>query len=249
MLTQGLFGQVALQLGIGDPLQSQGTIESIVEHSGPIVQVVLYLLFAFSVISWGIIFYKLYQLHTARRLSKRFADTFEVNKNLATLYALSLKMTASPIAQVFHSGYQELLRLSRNPNLSASSPALLPVENGQVEKVERAMRREIREQVAWLERTLAFLATTASTAPFIGLFGTVCGIVHAFHGLSLAQSASIQAVAPGIAEALVATAVGLFAAIPAVMAFNYFSRQIQQLISDMENFSSDFLNRADLSLS
>ena len=107
------------------------------------------------------------------------------------------------------------------------------------------MRRATRQQITQLERAITFLATTASATPFIGLFGTVWGIMNAFLGLSTTQSSSIQAVAPGIAEALIATAAGLVAAIPAVMAYNYFARQIRVLAAEMENFSSEFLNIAE----
>jgi biopolymer transport protein TolQ len=118
-------------------------------------------------------------------------------------------------------------------------------EEGGIENIERAMRRAMRLQTTRLERALIFLATTASTAPFVGLFGTVWGIMDAFRGLAVTKTSSIQAVAPGIAEALIATAVGLSAAIPAVMAYNYFSRQIRVLAADMENFVAEFLNIAE----
>src|SRR4029077_227053 len=110
---------------------------------------------------------------------------------------------------------------------------------------ERAMRRATNQEVTRLEKALTFLATTASTAPFVGLFGTVWGVMTAFRGLTTAQTSSIQAVAPGIAEALVATAVGLAAAIPAVVAFNHFSREVRVLHADMENFGAEFLNIAE----
>ena len=118
-------------------------------------------------------------------------------------------------------------------------------EEGGIDNVERAMRRASREQIIRLERALTFLATTASTAPFIGLFGTVWGIMNAFLGLSLTRTSTIQAVAPGIAEALIATAIGLAAAIPSVMAYNHFSRKVRVMASDMENFSAEFLNIAE----
>jgi biopolymer transport protein TolQ len=142
-------------------------------------------------------------------------------------------MKESPVAQVFHAGYQERMRITRARKQTATGEGEFSEEGG-VNNVERAMRRAMREQVTHLERALTFLATTASTAPFIGLFGTVWGIMNAFRGLSVTQSSSIQAVAPGIAEALIATAVGLSAAIPAVMAYNYFSRQVKVLAFDME---------------
>ncbi|MBI3303676.1 MAG: protein TolQ [Deltaproteobacteria bacterium] len=216
-----------------------------VAHSGPVVQGVLYLLLAFSVISWGIAFYKFRQIRQARRESERFTTVFWETKNLASIHSASLEMKESPVAQVFRAGYQELMRITRSRKQAAAAEGDPNNEEGSVENVERAMRRAMREQITRLERALTFLATTASTAPFIGLFGTVWGIMNAFRGLSLSQSSSIQAVAPGIAEALIATAVGLSAAIPAVMAYNYFSRQVRVLSSDMENFSAEFLNIAE----
>ncbi len=222
----------------------QDSVVDMVIHSGPLVQLVLYLLLGFSIVSWGIAFYKFRQIRQARRESERFTTVFWETKNLASIHNASLEMKESPVAQVFRAGYQELMRITRARKQTATGEGDFPEEGG-VNNVERAMRRAMREQVTHLERALTFLATTASTAPFIGLFGTVWGIMNAFRGLSVTQSSSIQAVAPGIAEALIATAVGLSAAIPAVMAYNYFSRQVKVLAFDMENFLAEFLNIAD----
>jgi biopolymer transport protein TolQ len=223
----------------------QDSIVDMVTHSGPVVQSVLYLLLAFSVISWGIVFYKFGQIRQARRESERFTVVFWETKNLSSIHTVSLEMKESPLAQVFRAGYQELMRLTRGRKQSNPGEGNPVNEEGGIENVERAMRRAIREQITRLERALTFLATTASTAPFIGLFGTVWGIMNAFRGLSMTQSSSIQAVAPGIAEALIATAIGLAAAIPSVMAYNYFSRQVRVLAAEMENFSAEFLNIAE----
>jgi biopolymer transport protein TolQ len=223
----------------------QDSIVDMVTHSGPVVQGVLYLLFAFSVISWGIVFYKFLQIRQARRESERFTVVFWETKNLASIHTASLEMKESPVAQVFRAGYQELMRITRSRKQANPGEGEPANDEGNITNVERAMRRAMREQITRLERALTFLATTASTAPFVGLFGTVWGIMNAFRGLSLVQSSSIQAVAPGIAEALIATAVGLSAAIPAVMAYNYFSRQVRVLTADMENFSAEFLNIAE----
>src|ERR1043166_880969 len=222
----------------------QDSVVDMVIHSGPLVQLVLYLLLGFSVVSWGIAFYKYRQIRHARQESERFTTVFWETKNLASIHNASLEMKESPVAQVFRAGYQELMRITRARKQTATGEGDFSEEGG-VNNVERAMRRAMREQVTHLERALTFLATTASTAPFIGLFGTVWGIMNAFRGVSVTQSSSIQAVAPGIAEALIATAVGLSAAIPAVMAYNYFSRQVKVLAFDMENFLAEFLNIAD----
>ncbi len=222
----------------------QDSVVDMVTHSGPVVQLVLYMLLGFSVASWGIAFYKFRQIRQARRESERFTTVFWETKNLASIHNASLEMKESPVAQVFRAGYQELMRITRARKQASTSEGDFSEEGG-VDNVERAMRRAMREQVTRLERALTFLATTASTAPFIGLFGTVWGIMTAFRGLSVTQSSSIQAVAPGIAEALIATAVGLSAAIPAVMAYNYFARQVKVLTFDMENFLAEFLNIAE----
>lgn len=216
---------------------------TMVTGSGPVVQGVLWLLVFFSVASWGIILYKARQIRTARRASDRFIETFWETKNLTTVHAASQEMADSPVAQVFRAGYQELVRLTRAKR--QAEEAQLSTDLGGVANVERAMRRAATQQLTTLERALTFLATTASATPFIGLFGTVWGIMHAFLGLSATQSSTIQAVAPGIAEALIATATGLFAAIPAVVAYNSFSRQIRVLSAEMDNFGFEFLNIAE----
>ena len=227
-----------------DAALPQSSVVDMVAHSGPLVQLVLYVLIGFSIVSWGIGFYKLRQIRQARRESERFTAVFWETKNLASIHNASLEMRESSVAQVFRAGYQELMRITRARKQAGPTEGDFSEEGG-IDNVERAMRRAMREQVTKLERALTFLATTASTAPFIGLFGTVWGIMNAFRGLSTTHSSSIQAVAPGIAEALIATAVGLFAAIPAVMAYNYFSRQVKVLTFDMENFLAEFLNIAE----
>ncbi len=224
-------------------LRQEGLI-SMVTGSGPVVQAVLYVLILFSVLSWGIIFYKLRQVRVARRQSARFIEIFWETKNLTTIHTSSQELKLSPVAQVFRAGYQELLRLTRVKRQNPGEVGL-DTELGGIDNVERAMKRATTQEITRLERALTFLATTASATPFIGLFGTVWGIMTAFRGLSVTQSSSIQAVAPGIAEALIATATGLVAAIPAVVAYNHFARQIRVLSAEMENFSSEFLNIAE----
>jgi len=212
--------------------------------TGPVVLAVLWILIACSAGSWGVTFHKLGQLRRARKQSERFVEIFWESKSLTQIHTASLEFKQSPVAQVFRSGYQELLRLTRAKR-QEKGEGESDIELGGAANVERALRRATNQEVTKLERALTFLATTAATAPFIGLFGTVWGIMDAFRGLSTAQTSSIQAVAPGIAEALVATAVGLAAAIPAVVAYNYFSREVRVLHADMENFSAEFLNIAE----
>jgi biopolymer transport protein TolQ len=205
----------------------------------------MYLLVLMSVASWAVILYKTHQIRVARRQSRRFIEIFWESRNLATIHAESQQVRESPVAQVFRAGYQELVRLTRTKRQAGAEESTMTTELGGVANVERAMRRATSQEITRLEHALTLLATTASATPFIGLFGTVWGIMNAFRGLSVTQSSSIQAVAPGISEALIATAAGLFAAIPAVVAYNYFSRQIRVLSVEMENFCAEFLNIAE----
>jgi biopolymer transport protein TolQ len=221
--------------------QQHGILD-LVKGSGLLVQGVLYLLILFSVLSWGIIFAKLNQMRRAKSESEKFIEIFWDSRNLASIHDASRDLKAGPVAQVFRAGYEELLRVSRG---KASPGEALTTELGGVDNVARAMKRATSVEITKLEKALTFLGTTASTTPFIGLFGTVWGIMNAFRGLSATHSSSIQAVAPGIAEALIATAAGLAAAIPALMAYNHFVQRIKVLASEMDNFSHEFLNIAE----
>lgn len=225
------------------PAQQHGVLD-LVKGSGPLVQAVLYLLVIFSVVSWGIIFYKYRQVRTAKGQSDKFVEIFWDSRNLSSIHDASRELKLSPVAQVFRAGYEELLRVSRAKKEGSSNDSFT-TELGGVDNVARAMKRASSVEITKLEKALTFLATTASTTPFIGLFGTVWGIMNAFRGLSVTHSSSIQAVAPGIAEALIATAAGLAAAIPAVMAYNHFAQRIKVLATDMDNFSHEFLNIAE----
>ena len=222
-------------------MRQEGLV-TMVTGAGPVVQLVLYILILFSIFSWGIIFYKLRQVRVARRQSQRFIEIFWDTKNLTTIHTTSQELKQSPVAQVFRAGYQELVRLTRAKRQSNPGEAEITTELGGIENVERAMKRAANQEITRLERALTFLATTASATPFIGLFGTVWGIMTAFRGLSVTQSSSIQAVAPGIAEALIATAIGLFAAIPAVVAYNRYSHDIDRLAIRFESFMEEFSN-------
>jgi biopolymer transport protein TolQ len=239
-IAPGMLG--ALLVGAGSAGSGEDLL-GMITGAGPVVQGVLYILIFSSVASWGVILYKARRIRTARKASDRFMEIFWDSKNLTAIYAASQEMGASPVAQVFRAGYQELGRLTRARR--QADDAQMSTELSGVANVERAMRRAATQQLTDLERATTFLATTASAAPFIGLFGTVWGIMHAFLGLSATQSSTIQAVAPGIAEALIATAAGLFAAIPAVVAYNSFSRQIRVLSAEMDNFAFEFLNIAE----
>jgi biopolymer transport protein TolQ len=228
----------------GLSIPQQHDILELVKGSGLLVQLVLYLLIAFSIASWGIIFYKFKQVRKAKKESAEFIEIFWDRRNLSSIHDASRELKASPVAQVFRAGYEELVRVSRTKK-DFSPGESFTTELGGVENVSRAMKRATSVEITKLEKSLTFLATTASTSPFVGLFGTVWGIMNAFRGLSVTHSSSIQAVAPGIAEALIATAAGLAAAIPALMAYNHFAERIKVLAVDMDNFSHEFLNIAE----
>jgi biopolymer transport protein TolQ len=223
------------------PSTPEHDIWSLAIGSGWVVRLVLLTLIATSIASWGIALAKGREMRRARRQSGRFIDVFWEAKNLSAIQTASADMKQSPVAHVFRAGYQELQRLTRLKRGEEGEES----EFGGLENVQRAMQRARTQEVTRLERGLTFLATTASTAPFIGLFGTVWGIMTAFMGLSATTSSSIQAVAPGIAEALVATAVGLAAAIPAVVMYNRFARQLRVLTAEMDTFGAEFLNIAE----
>lgn len=220
-------------------------VVDLVIGTGPVVQVVLWTLVGFSVGCWGIIFYKLVQISRARRQSERFITLFWESKNLATIHSASVAFKHSPVAAVFRAGYQELLHLTRAKRQAVGAEGGFSTELGGVDNVSRAMRRQSNVELTKLEYGTTFLATTGSTCPFIGLFGTVWGIMTAFLGLSAAHSSNIQAVAPGIAEALVTTAIGLVAAIPAQVFYNYLTARVRVLATEMDNFTSEFLNIAE----
>jgi biopolymer transport protein TolQ len=228
----------------GLSIPQQHDILELVKGSGLLVQLVLYLLIGFSIASWGIIFYKFKQMRKAKKESAEFIEIFWDRRNLSSIHDASRELKASPVAQVFRAGYEELVRVSRTKK-DFSPGESFTTELGGVENVSRAMKRATSVEITKLEKSLTFLATTASTSPFVGLFGTVWGIMNAFRGLSVTHSSSIQAVAPGIAEALIATAAGLAAAIPALMAYNHFAERIKVLAADMDNFSHEFLNIAE----
>lgn len=199
---------------------------------------VLALLALASVVCWYVIGYKWFVLRRAQKESDRFLDAFWKSKRLDAVYKLAQSMPNSPTAQVFAAGYLELTKLKG----AEASTGAMQDKLGSLENVGRALNRAITEQMTHLESMVSFLATTGSAAPFLGLFGTVWGIMHSFAAIGAAKSAAITVVAPGMAEALTTTAVGLLAAIPAVVAYNYFVQRIKLLSTDMETFANDFLN-------
>ncbi|MBW1710354.1 MAG: protein TolQ [Deltaproteobacteria bacterium] len=214
-------------------------------NAGLMVQSVLLLLLAFSIISWTIIIYKSFQIRKARRESYYFLELFWKSRSLVSVYNESRRFEGSPVAEIFRVGYQELTRVRKSAREGVADDEdgeVLPSQYQAMDNVQRALRRAMSVEISRLIRTLSFLATTGNTTPFIGLFGTVWGIMSSFHEIGMVGSANLAVVAPGISEALVATAAGLAAAIPAVVAFNYFNSQVRVLETEMTNFASDFLN-------
>lgn len=222
------------------PENTQGlSVWELATHSGGVVLFVLILLLIMSVITWAIVGAKVLQFSKAKQESKRFSEIFWNTNNLAQVEHASKSLIQSPVAAVFSSGYQELKSLLEAAKGNPNSSKVLDLSN-----VERALRRAKTNQMTRLEKGTNFLATTASAAPFIGLFGTVWGIMTAFIGLSSATTTSIQAVAPGISEALIATAIGLVAAIPAAIGYNYLNQELRILGREMDMFSAELLNIA-----
>ena len=202
---------------------------------------VLMVLLSFSVVSWGIIFCKLLQVYRANNASERFMELFYKAKRFDSIISQLDRFDNSPLAVLFQEGYDELKKLQGKMVIKADSSSI-STDLGGVDNVARSLRRATTSEITRLEKYLTFLATTGATAPFIGLFCTVWGIMSAFEKIGQSGSASLGVVAPGIAEALIATAIGLVAAILAVMGYNHFQHKIKVLISWMDSFSTEFLN-------
>jgi biopolymer transport protein TolQ len=209
--------------------------------TGLVVKLVLFVLLYFSVVSWAIIFYKLLQVHRANNESERFLEFFWKAKRFDAIGAQLDRFANSPLAVLFNEGYGELKKLMEKGE-EKQDPTVISTDLAGIDNISRALRRATTSEITRLEKYTTFLATTGSTAPFIGLFGTVWGIMTAFKGIGETGSASLAVVAPGIAEALIATAIGLVAAIPAVMGYNHFQHKIRVLIGEMDSFSTEFLN-------
>lgn len=228
-LLSSLPAAISVNTGIGSDI-----IQRFID-AGPVVKGVLFILIGFSITSWTIILVKLRFFRNARQETDYFLDLFWDSTELTEIYKESKDLIYSPVAQMFKRGYAELVRIKK---LQAGGNKV----NSVSETFERALRRATIHENSRMAKAVAFLATTGNTAPFIGLFGTVWGIMESFSGIALQGSASLAVVAPGIAEALIATAVGLAAAIPAVIAFNFFSSKADALGAEMEMFSADFLS-------
>lgn len=206
----------------------------IIWHASPVVQAAMIILLAMSLASWAVVFAKSAQIRRSKRIAKEFERTFWQTQDLNTLYhqVEATRETSQGLSNIFAEGFKEFVNLKKQGvhetvDLIAGS--------------QRGMRVAFSKEADRLEDRLSLLATVGSSAPYIGLFGTVWGVMHAFQALGDVQHATLSAVAPGISEALVATAIGLFAAIPAVIYFNRLSTQVERLLGEYENFADGFL--------
>jgi biopolymer transport protein TolQ len=223
--------------GAGDKLD----IISLIAHAGAVPKAVLGLLGLMSLISWFVIGSKWLYLARGYRRSIKFVEKFW-NSSLDEMWKEADSAPPSPVSEVFRAGYLELIKL-RKRHVQVQTGANADEGGlGDIESLERALSRARTMAITEMENKVPFLATTASAAPFIGLFGTVWGIMNSFRNIGAKGAANLATVAPGIAEALVATAIGLVAAIPAVMGYNYLSRRIRVISAEMETFTNDFLN-------
>ncbi len=242
MRTLGVYA-FALQVqgaAAADPAANHDIL-SLIARSSPLSKLVLLILVLFSVVSWGIILYKLWSLGKAERQSAAFLDVFRKSSKFSEVQAVCKNLSDSPLVGIFQAGYAELnTQLRQSAPAGAAAPARSTLKS--VPALDRALLRAATVEVNRLEEKVSFLATTASITPYIGLFGTVWGIMAAFQGIGATGSTNLGVVAPGIAEALIATAAGLFAAIPAVYFYNHLSSRVKLLSAEMDDFALEFLN-------
>ena len=256
MRTPGSPATALLLQGVGNllPTNSGAALLEILANSSPISKVVLLILAIFSVSSWGIILHKWWMFRRTRRQSASFLEVFRRSSKFSEVQAVCASLTASPLVGLFQAGYAELtaqlrqgapagdphVAVTSNPQGSAGRPTLKSLAG-----VDRALMRASVVEINKLERHIPFLATTASVTPFIGLFGTVVGIMIAFQGIAQSGSTSLAVVSRPIADALVATACGLVAAIPAVIYYNRLTQNVKVIASEMDDFAMEFLNIAE----
>jgi biopolymer transport protein TolQ len=229
--------------GTGE-LDRSADIVRLVADATVISKLVLLILLIFSAISWAVIFYKVWSFRRAERQTSTFLGVFRKSAKFSEVQAVCPTLAASPLVGLFQSGYAELntqLRTDKGDPAKPGTPAARPTLKS-LDAVDRALLRASAVELGKLEHRVPFLATTASITPFIGLFGTVWGIVIAFQGIASAGNTSLGVVAQPIAEALIATAAGLFAAIPAVYFYNHFTYKVKKFATEMDDFSLEFLN-------
>ena len=251
MYTLGAF-VLALQVQDGGtPLDGSSEVLQLIAETTPLNQAVLVILVLFSIASWAVILQKFWSFSVSSRQTERFLDVFRRSNKFSEVQAVCATLPATPLVGVFQAGYAEInaqIRVSGaaaavgggNPPAVSGRPILKSLEG-----VDRALIRAATNEVTKLERRLTFLATAASVTPFIGLFGTVIGIMIAFNRIGATGSTNLAVVAPGISEALIATAAGLFAAIPALVFYNHFTHRVKEFSATMDDFALEFLNIAE----
>jgi len=217
----------------------EGAVWQLLADTGLVARIVLLLLLVFSVLSWAIIIHKIRSFRAARRESQAFLKIFRQSKKLSEIRTFCRSLKASPLPEVFLAGYREI----ENQAVMSENPGKARVRS--LGAVQRSLQIASSTELTRMEQWLSWLATTGAVTPFVGLFGTVWGIMDAFHGLGTAGTASLRSVAPGISEALITTAAGLFAAIPAVIAYNQFLQRLKEFGSLMDDFGLEFLNMTE----
>ena len=232
------------------PDQPLGVVELIIQSS-MMAKGVLLILLIFSITSWAIMLNKYFVYRSARSEDNKFLEVFSKTENLTQIYSFAKELQVSPLARLFLTGYRELYLFQEMAKDDRKKRGELPLSSGEklterdIKGISLALNKAINREVERFSKRLEFLATTGSTTPFIGLFGTVWGIMHSFRSIGVQGTASIGGVAPGIAEALIAMAAGLVAAIPAVIFFNYLNNKIFVLTSTMDDFCQDFIYLAE----
>jgi biopolymer transport protein TolQ len=217
-----------------------GSLLNMILDAGLMVKFVLLLLFIFSVVSWAIIFLKYRYYRKIKKENEVFNADYSRSSKLSDVLPAAKKYSFSTTAEVFRVGYAELTKINKPLNDSAQGSDEISLSS--LDNLERSMNKACNTEMTKLESALGFLATTGSASPFIGLFGTVWGIMDTFKGIGARGTATLAVVAPGISEALIATAAGLAAAIPAVIFYNYFLTQSKNMVQEMDNFAAEFLN-------
>jgi biopolymer transport protein TolQ len=239
-----LWAQAAQPAAGAGELSTETDIVRLIADASPLSKAVLLVLLIFSAISWGVILYKIWSYRRAESQTSTFLNVFRKSSKFSEVQAVCPTLSESPLVGLFQSGYAELnaqLRADKAGEPKPAQPVARPTLKS-LDAVDRALLRANTVELMKLERHVPFLATTASITPFIGLFGTVWGIMIAFQGISAAGSTSLGVVAQPIAEALIATAAGLFAAIPAVYFYNHFTNRVKHFAAEMDDFSLEFLN-------
>ncbi len=225
-----------------------GSLLGMILGAGAMVQVVLLLLLVFSIVSWAIIIMKYRSIGKVAKENASFLSSYMKSGRLSDIFTDARQFKYSTLAEIFRSGYSELIKITKvakeNPigRSGMEESGSSSMEKQGIDNVERALNMACSSESAKLESALGFLATTGSSCPFIGLFGTVWGIMDTFKSIGARGSATLAVVAPGISEALIATAAGLAAAIPAVIFYNYFLNRVRSMTVEMDNFSSEVLN-------